>query len=132
MIGSVEVRIIYRLLCKVIPGDMLSEETVIYINPTGKFVSGGVQADCGLTGRKVIVDTYGGWGRHGGGAFSGKDPTKADRTGAYMARYIAKNLLTSGVCERADVQIAYAIGRKNPVGFWVDTFGTANLDEEIV
>lgn len=121
-----------NIICEVLPSDMLDDETGIFINPTGQFVSGGAKADCGLTGRKIIVDTYGGWGRHGGGAFSGKDPTKVDRSGAFMARYIAKNLITSNVCERADVQIAYAIGRREPMGVYIDTFGTGKLQEEVI
>lgn len=121
-----------NIICNVIPMNMIDAQTGIHINPTGNFVSGGVQADCGLTGRKIVVDTYGGWGRHGGGAFSGKDPTKVDRSGAYMARYIAKNLITSNVCDRVDVQIAYAIGRREPMGVYIDTLGTGKLKDEII
>lgn len=121
-----------NIIREVLPSDMLDEKTGIFINPTGRFVSGGAKADCGLTGRKIIVDTYGGWGRHGGGAFSGKDPTKVDRSGAFMARYIAKNLITSNACKRADVQIAYAIGRKEPMGVYIDTFGTGELQDEVI
>lgn len=104
----------------------------ILINPTGKFVIGGPQGDCGLTGRKIIVDTYGGFGRHGGGAFSGKDPTKVDRSASYMARYIAKNLVAAKIMERCEVQLAYAIGVPDPVSVCVDTFGTAKINPEIL
>lgn len=111
-------------------GTWLHSEALFYINPTGRFVYGGPVADSGLTGRKIIVDTYGGMGCHGGGAFSGKDPTKVDRTGAYMARYIAKNLVASRICDRCEVQLAYAIGIANPVSVLVRTFGTAKIPEE--
>lgn len=114
-------------------GDLIDERTVFHINPTGRFIIGGPPGDCGLTGRKIIVDTYGGMGRHGGGCFSGKDPTKVDRSGAYMARYIAKNLVAAGVAERCEVQVAYAIGYPEPVSVLVDTFGTGlmpGVDDE--
>jgi S-adenosylmethionine synthetase len=114
----------------VLPASFVDNETRFYINPTGRFVIGGPMGDCGLTGRKIIVDTYGGMGRHGGGAFSGKDPSKVDRSAAYMARYIAKNVVAAGLAERAEVQIAYAIGVAEPVSISVDTFGTARIDEE--
>lgn len=121
-----------KVLSQVIPDKWIDENTKIFINPTGRFVSGGAKADCGLTGRKIIVDTYGGWGGHGGGAFSGKDPSKVDRSGAYMARYVAKNLVASGICKRVDIQIAYAIGVAEPVGIYVNTFGTGKIsDSEI-
>ena len=107
----------------------MDEKTKYYINPTGRFVLGGPQGDCGLTGRKIIVDTYGGWGRHGGGAFSGKDATKVDRSAAYMARYIAKNIVASGIAEHCEIQLAYAIGVAEPVSIMVNTFGTGKVDE---
>lgn len=113
----------------VIPEDMLSEDTVFHINPTGKFVIGGPQGDAGLTGRKIIVDTYGGSCPHGGGAFSGKDPTKVDRSAAYAARWVAKNLVASGACDRATIQVAYAIGVVQPVSIMVDTHGTGKVEE---
>ncbi len=108
---------------------MLDEDTKYHINPTGRFVIGGPMGDTGLTGRKIIVDTYGGMGRHGGGAFSGKDPTKVDRSACYMARYIAKNIVAAGLAERCEVQLAYAIGVAEPVSVLIDTFGTAKIDE---
>lgn len=122
--------IIENVVKKVIPQDMMDSKTQIYINPTGRFVIGGPKADCGVTGRKIIVDTYGGMGRHGGGCFSGKDPSKVDRSAAYMARYIAKNIVAAGLADRCEVQIAYAIGVAKPVSFLVNTFGTAKVDEK--
>ena len=111
-------------------GDLLSKKTKIHINPTGKFVIGGPMGDTGLTGRKIIVDTYGGWSRHGGGAFSGKDPSKVDRSAAYMARYVAKNIVAASLASRCEVQLAYAIGVAEPVSVMIDTFGTAAVAEE--
>jgi S-adenosylmethionine synthetase len=118
-----------EVILKNLPSDLLDRKTVYHINPTGRFAVGGPQGDTGLTGRKIIVDTYGGWGHHGGGAFSGKDPTKVDRSASYMARYIAKNLVAAGVAERAEVQLAYAIGVADPVSLMVDTFGTGALPQ---
>jgi S-adenosylmethionine synthetase len=114
----------------VLPASMVDENTKYHINPTGRFVIGGPNGDTGLTGRKIIVDTYGGMGRHGGGAFSGKDPTKVDRSAAYMARYIAKNLVAAGIATRCEVQLAYAIGVAEPVSVYVDTFGTSEVSPE--
>ncbi len=114
----------------VLPPDLLDEDTKYHINPTGRFVIGGPMGDTGLTGRKIIVDTYGGMGRHGGGAFSGKDPTKVDRSAAYMARYIAKNIVASGLADRCEVQLAYAIGVAEPVSVLVDTFGTGKVENK--
>ena len=114
----------------VLPKDIDASDAVYHINPTGRFVVGGPQGDCGLTGRKIIVDTYGGWGRHGGGAFSGKDPSKVDRSAAYAARYLAKNVVKSGLAEACEVQIAYAIGVARPVSVLVETFGSGKISDE--
>ncbi|WP_456453304.1 methionine adenosyltransferase [Hydrogenimonas sp.] len=122
--------IIEELIYNVIPDELLDDDVVYHINPTGRFVIGGPQGDAGLTGRKIIVDTYGGSCPHGGGAFSGKDPTKVDRSGAYAARYVAKNLVAAGVCDKATIQIAYAIGVVEPVSIMVDTHGTGKVSEE--
>ncbi len=122
--------IIEELIYNVIPEELIDENIVYHINPTGRFVIGGPQGDAGLTGRKIIVDTYGGSCPHGGGAFSGKDPTKVDRSGAYAARYVAKNLVAAGVCDKVTIQIAYAIGVVEPVSIMVDTHGTGKVEEE--
>jgi len=122
--------ILKHVIQAVIPPELLDADTKYHINPTGRFVIGGPMGDSGLTGRKIIVDTYGGMGRHGGGAFSGKDATKVDRSAAYMARYIAKNVVASGLADRCEVQLAYAIGVAEPVSVLVDTFGTGKIDEE--
>ena len=126
---QIEEGIIEEVVKKVIPAELLDSSTRYFINPTGRFVVGGPMGDCGLTGRKIIVDTYGGMGRHGGGAFSGKDPSKVDRSAAYMSRYIAKNLVAAGLCDRCEVQIAYAIGVAQPVSVMTHTFGTGKLPE---
>ena len=121
-----------HIILKVIPHELLTERTKVMINPTGRFVLGGPAADSGLTGRKIIVDTYGSKGRHGGGAFSGKDPTKVDRSGAYLARYIAKNIVAAGLAKECEVQVSYAIGVAKPVSFKVDTFGSGKLPDEVL
>jgi S-adenosylmethionine synthetase len=119
-----------HIIDPILPGDMVDSNTKYHINPTGRFVIGGPHGDTGLTGRKIIVDTYGGMGRHGGGAFSGKDPTKVDRSACYMARYIAKNIVAAGLAKRCEVQLAYAIGVADPVSVMVNTFGTGTVEEE--
>ncbi len=124
--------VIEKIIKTEIPASLLDERTVYHVNPTGRFVVGGPQGDCGLTGRKIIVDTYGGTGRHGGGAFSGKDPTKVDRSACYMARHVAKNLAAAGIAERVEVQVAYAIGVAEPVSVRVDTFGTGLIGDRAI
>lgn len=124
--------IINEVVKKVLPSDMLDRKTEYLINPTGRFVVGGPQGDTGLTGRKIIVDSYGGMGRHGGGAFSGKDPSKVDRSAAYMGRYVAKNIVASGLATRAEIQFAYAIGHPDPVSICVDTFGTGKVSDDTI
>jgi S-adenosylmethionine synthetase len=133
-VGNDELRadILRQVIQAVIPAHLLDEDTKYHINPTGRFVIGGPMGDSGLTGRKIIVDTYGGMGRHGGGAFSGKDPTKVDRSAAYMARYIAKNIVAAGLADRCEVQLAYAIGVADPVSVLVDTFGTEKIDAKLI
>lgn len=122
--------VIEEVIKKVVPDNLLDEKTKYYINPTGRFVIGGPLGDSGLTGRKIIVDTYGGYSRHGGGAFSGKDPTKVDRSAAYMARFIAKNIVANGYAKKCEIQFSYAIGIAKPVSIYVDTFGTGTIPEE--
>ncbi len=132
--ATIEKYLIENVIKKVIPAKMLTRKTEYLINPTGRFVIGGPQGDSGLTGRKIIVDTYGGWGRHGGGAFSGKDPSKVDRSAAYMGRWVAKNIVAAGLATHAEIQFAYAIGHPKPVSVCVETFGTAAAgvsDEQI-
>jgi S-adenosylmethionine synthetase len=119
-----------RVVKYVVPDGMLDEKTKVYVNPTGRFVTGGPLGDAGLTGRKIIVDTYGGLARHGGGAFSGKDPTKVDRSAAYMARYIAKNLVAAGIADRLELQVSYAIGMARPLSLMIETFGTGKISDE--
>lgn len=127
---QIEVDMIEHVIKNVIPENLLDENTKYYINPTGRFVIGGPQGDSGLTGRKIIVDTYGGYGRHGGGAFSGKDPTKVDRSAAYAARWVAKNLVAAGVADKLEIELAYAIGVAKPVSIEVETFGTGKIGED--
>jgi S-adenosylmethionine synthetase len=122
--------VIPNIVEPLLPNELVKGDIKYFINPTGKFVVGGPHGDCGLTGRKIIVDTYGGWARHGGGAFSGKDPTKVDRSAAYMARHVAKNVVAAGIAERCEVQLAYAIGIADPVSVLIDTDGTSTIDEE--
>ena len=124
--------LIEKVIKVVVPAELLTGETKYFINPTGKFVIGGPQGDSGLTGRKIIVDTYGGMARHGGGAFSGKDPTKVDRSAAYAARYVAKNIVAAGLADRCEIQLAYAIGVARPVSIMVETFGTHKVDEALI
>ena len=130
--AEIEKFCIEQIIKKVLPKNMLTKDTEFLINPTGKFVVGGPQGDTGLTGRKIIVDTYGGMGRHGGGAFSGKDPSKVDRSAAYMGRWVAKNVVAAGLAERCEVQFAYAIGHPDPVSVHVDTFGTNTKSEDSI
>ena len=127
---ELEEAIIDKVISYAIPQEYIDDDTKIYINPTGRFVIGGPAGDSGVTGRKIIVDTYGGFCPHGGGAFSGKDPTKVDRSASYMARYICKNLVAAGVCKRAELQVAYAIGMAHPVSVYVNTFGTGVIDDD--
>ena len=128
--SEIEGYLIDNVIRKVIPKRMLTKRTQFLINPTGRFVIGGPQGDSGLTGRKIIVDTYGGWGRHGGGAFSGKDPSKVDRSAAYMCRWVAKNIVAAGLADLAELQVAYAIGHPEPVSVYVDTMGTGRVSDE--
>jgi S-adenosylmethionine synthetase len=121
--------LVERVIKPVIGAEWLDEDTKYYVNPTGRFVIGGPQGDAGLTGRKIIVDTYGGMARHGGGAFSGKDPTKVDRSAAYYARYVAKNLVAAGLADRLEIQVSYAIGRAHPLSIMIETFGTGHVSD---
>ncbi|SDJ90599.1 methionine adenosyltransferase [Natronincola ferrireducens] len=127
---TIENDLIEYVIQKIVPTELLDENTKYYINPTGRFVIGGPQGDAGLTGRKIIVDTYGGYARHGGGAFSGKDPTKVDRSAAYAARYVAKNIVAAGLADKCELELAYAIGVAQPVSIMVETFGTSKVEED--
>lgn len=131
-LDTIEQEIIDRVIMRAIPAEYLDDDTKIYINPTGRFVIGGPAGDSGVTGRKIIVDTYGGICPHGGGALSGKDPTKVDRSASYMARYVCKNLVASGICRKAELQVAYAIGMSHPVSVYVNTFGTGIVNDEVI
>jgi len=128
--GTIKSALIEHVINPTMPSHLMDSNTKIYVNPTGRFVTGGPMGDCGLTGRKIIVDTYGGWGRHGGGAFSGKDPSKVDRSAAYFTRYAAKNVVAAGLASQCEIQVAYAIGVARPMSVCVDTFGTGKLDDE--
>jgi S-adenosylmethionine synthetase len=129
-IETVREDVLEKVIQAVVPAELLDAKTKYFINPTGRFVVGGPQGDCGLTGRKIIVDTYGGVGSHGGGAFSGKDPTKVDRSASYMARHIAKNIVAAGLADKVELQIAYAIGVPEPVSIMADTMGTGKAPED--
>ena len=131
-LGLIREDIIAKVIRATVPENLMDDGTRIFVNPTGRFVVGGPQGDSGLTGRKIIVDTYGGYSRHGGGCFSGKDPTKVDRTSAYATRYIAKNIVASGLAKKCELQVAYAIGVARPVSLMIDTFGTAKIDERLI
>lgn len=131
-LSTIEADLIEHVVKAIVPEELLDAETKYYINPTGRFVIGGPQGDAGLTGRKIIVDTYGGYSRHGGGAFSGKDPTKVDRSAAYAARYVAKNVVAAGLADKCELELAYAIGKAEPVSILVETFGTNKVDEDLI
>ena len=128
--GDLEEAVMEEIVKPVLPGNWLTRETRVHINPTGSFVIGGPLGDCGVTGRKIIVDTYGGMARHGGGAFSGKDPSKVDRSAAYASRYVAKNIVAAGLADRCELQVSYAIGIAEPTSIGIDTFGTGKIDDE--
>ncbi len=128
--SEIEESVLEHIIHPVLPAELLDKNTKIYVNPTGRFVIGGPMGDSGVTGRKIIVDTYGGMGRHGGGAFSGKDPTKVDRSAAYAARWVAKNVVAAGLADRCEIQVAYAIGVAHPLSINVETFGTGRIDDE--
>ena len=130
--AEIEQTVLEQVINSVVPADMIDEDTKIYVNPSGRFALGGPQADAGLTGRKIIVDTYGGMARHGGGAFSGKDATKVDRSAAYAARYVAKNIVAAGLADRFEIQVSYAIGKAHPVSIMVETFGTGVVSDETI
>ena len=132
VLAEIRREVIEKCVKAVLPAELLDDETIYHINPTGRFVIGGPHGDCGLTGRKIIVDTYGGMGRHGGGAFSGKDPSKVDRSAAYAARWVAKNVVAAGLADRCEVQLSYAIGVAQPLSVRLDTFGTAKVDESVL
>ncbi len=129
-LSTIRADVIENIINPIVPAELVDAQTKIYVNPTGRFVVGGPAGDTGLTGRKIIVDTYGGYSRHGGGAFSGKDPTKVDRSASYAARYVAKNIVAAGLADKCEVQVAYAIGVAKPVSVMIDTFGTGKADEE--
>jgi S-adenosylmethionine synthetase len=126
---QIEEGVIEEIIKPVLPPELVDDDLIVYVNPTGRFVVGGPMGDAGVTGRKIIVDTYGGMGRHGGGAFSGKDPTKVDRSGAYAARWVAKNVVAAGLADRCEVQVAYAIGVARPLSINVETFGTGKVED---
>jgi len=132
VLAEIEREVVEKVIRQVIPAELLDDETIYHVNPTGRFVLGGPHGDCGLTGRKIIVDTYGGMGRHGGGAFSGKDPSKVDRSAAYAARWVAKNLVAAKLATRCEVQLAYAIGVAEPLSVRVDTFGTGTAPDDVL
>ena len=130
--SKIRADIIQRVIRYIVPNGMIDENTKIYVNPTGRFVTGGPKGDAGVTGRKIIVDTYGGMAGHGGGCFSGKDPTKVDRSGAYYARYVAKNIVAAGLADRVELQVSYAIGVARPLSLAIETFGTAKVPDETI
>jgi S-adenosylmethionine synthetase len=130
--AAIERDMVEKVIKAVVPPELLDDKTRFLVNPTGRFVIGGPKGDTGLTGRKIIVDTYGGYARHGGGAFSGKDPTKVDRSGSYAVRYVAKNIVAAGLADKCEVGVSYAIGVAKPVSIFVDTFGTAKVPEDVI